>query len=73
MKYKKLRLLFLLLFVLPICFVFISCNKNKNDQNTNEFICDLSPKIIKEMNVVLIEDDLVPKENINGLNPPFYL
>lgn len=75
MKHKKLRLFLIILFLLPICFVFISCNKtnnkNQNDQNTGEFICDLSPKIIKEINVVLGEGDLIPKQNINGLNSHF--
>lgn len=72
MKYKKLRLFLIILFILPICFAFISCNKSKNDPNIiNEFVCDLSPKIIKEWNLVLFEDDLVPKQNINGLNSHF--
>ena len=72
MKYKKLWLFLIILFVLPICFAFISCNKSKNDPNTiNEFVCDLSPKIIKEWNFALFEDDLVPKQNINGLNSHF--
>ena len=72
MKYKKLWLFLIILFILPICFAFILCNKSKNDPNIiNEFVCDLSPKIIKEGNFVLFEDDLVPKQNINGLNSHF--
>ena len=78
MKQTKSWYFLRILFILSICLflIFTCCSKNNNRLNPQQqpndaYVCNLSSKSIKELNVVLAKDDLGPKQNITGLNSNF--